>query len=442
MQDLIHTFPDSNIFLHYPPLSQLDWCRICDARMVTLVLCLPVIHELDHKKSDSRLGGRAERAVRELRELHAAGGAVRDGVTLAVYNQELRLEEFPASLSPDSNDDRIVHLVKKYMTANPGVPVAVVTEDFGMELRCQAHGVPVIRMDTSLRLENPQDELTRKYKQAVAELNNLKNRLPAFTLRAVPTGTDPATDAPCQCELVNNWQPLDVQAEMAKQRQAHPKHGAVASHPLMPMATLLTGLISEEEWQRYNKKLDGYYLNYEVYLQRLNTWGANNARTIRFDLWLGNCGTCPAEDVDVLLLLPPKLKWVAERESDLAKPLLRPQPPEPPEQPQPRFPLSPDYFRLPQITPIAEQIERLLDERDRDKVEVFNQGERGFCIHAKLERVKHGQLHNLGSFLGVFGDWNEVGPFEAEYTITTSEIPNKITGKLPFIVRVAGSKQS
>ena len=91
---------------------------------------------------------------------------------------------------------------------------------------------------------------------------------------------------------------------------------------------------------------------------------------------------------------------------------------------------------------MAQQIGRLLQARERDKVEVFNDAMGGFCIHAKLERLKHGELHNLGSFLGVFGDWSQVGPFEAEYTITTSEIPDKITGKLPFIVKVAENKQS
>jgi hypothetical protein len=437
MHNFVHAFPDSNIFLHYPPLSELDWCRICDAKAVTLVVCLPVIHELDHKKSDSRLGGRAERAVKQLREIYATDGVIREGVTLAVYNQELRLEEFPASLSPDSNDDRIVHLVEKYIAANPGLAVAVVTEDFGMELRCEAHSVPVIRVDTSLRLENPQDELTKKYRRAITELNDLKNRLPTFTLQAVPPGVEPATEAPFQCELADAWQPFDVQAEVAKQQQAHPKHSAAA----MSMTAMIPTFVSNDEWRRYNEKLDGYYLNYKLYLQQLNTWAQNNARTIEFDLWLGNVGSCPAEDVDVLLLLPGKLKWVAEKESEIAKPLLRPRPPKPPEKPEPRWPFSLSIPTFLPVTPIAHQIERLLEERKRNKVEVINRGEHGFCIHAKLERLKHGQRHKLGSFLGVFSDWNQVSPFEAEYTITTSEIPNKITGKLPFIVRAAGSKK-
>src|SRR4051812_40650440 len=109
MKDCVHVFPDTNVFLHFPPLSQIDWCKLADAKTVHLVVCLQVIHELDDKKSDSRLGQRADRAIKEIREGHRTGQSLRNGVTLSIFNQELRYADFPTTLSPDSADDRIVH---------------------------------------------------------------------------------------------------------------------------------------------------------------------------------------------------------------------------------------------------------------------------------------------------------------------------------------------
>ena len=108
-------FPDTNSLLHYPPIKEVGWRAICIADEVKLVLCMQVINELDEKKDDSRLGDRARRAIKEIKTLIANGGLVREGVTIEVFNQTLRADEFTASLSPDSKDDNTVHLVKKYL---------------------------------------------------------------------------------------------------------------------------------------------------------------------------------------------------------------------------------------------------------------------------------------------------------------------------------------
>lgn len=174
MKEDLSVFPDTNVFLHFPPIHEIDWCSVCDAKSVRLVVCLTVIHELDEKKSDHRLSSRAERAIKEIREAVKSGGGLRSGVTINIFNREIRASDFPDSLSPDSADDRIVHLAKLFREETPGSEVAIVTGDFGMELRAQAGGITAIELDSSLRLPNPQDELTKKYKQTFNELNALK----------------------------------------------------------------------------------------------------------------------------------------------------------------------------------------------------------------------------------------------------------------------------
>src|SRR5688572_6740645 len=101
----VTAFIDTNALLHYPPIKEIDWCEVCSADAVTIVLCLPVIKELDRYKADGRLGERAAKRIREI--LHHQGRTIRPGVSIHIYNVPLRSSEFPDTLSPDEPDDRI-----------------------------------------------------------------------------------------------------------------------------------------------------------------------------------------------------------------------------------------------------------------------------------------------------------------------------------------------
>jgi hypothetical protein len=371
--------------------------------------------------------------------IRSAGRAVRDGVTLEVFNHEIRAADVPTSLSLDSKDDRIVHSVKKYLEEHAGARVAVYTEDMGMSLRCEANGVAVAEPDPQRRLENPQDELTKKYRQAVSELNAIKNRLPSLTLQVANGGRPPQEGRPFTIELAPKWQPHDVPAELLKVHQAHPKHSQASSlHRTGLPSMMFEKTVSSDDWKRYNSQLDYFYMMYEAYFGQLDAWGECSDRIFNFDLFLTNSGNCPAEDMDVFLILPPPLKLVARVGSEQAKAFMRPVPPAPPERPKPR-PLLPESYHadFPAVRPIAAQIAEAIANRDRDTVEVQNNGNRGFCIHAKIRRLKHGEQHRIGTFLAFIASWDDVKPFEAEFTISAAELPTKATGKIPIVIKVA-----
>jgi hypothetical protein len=70
-------------------------------------------------------------------------------------------------------------------------------------------------------------------------------------------------------------------------------------------------------------------------------------------------------------------------------------------------------------------------------VEVWKDRDGGSKVHAKIRRLKHGQHHMIGTFRAVFGSWDTVKPFNAEVTISASELPDRVSGAIPFIVRTA-----
>src|SRR4051794_29965782 len=101
---MLCVFLDTNVFLHFPPASEIDWVKVCGGT-VKLVVCMPVIHELDKHKNDPRRKERAARAFREIDAILDQDSAVRVSVGLEVLHREIPHAAFEDMLSPDSADD-------------------------------------------------------------------------------------------------------------------------------------------------------------------------------------------------------------------------------------------------------------------------------------------------------------------------------------------------
>ena len=424
--DDLALFLDTNTLLHYPPIKDVAWKSVGGCSSVRLIFCLQVIHELDEKKDDPGLGDRSSRTIKEIKMIRSASGAVREGVTLEVFNYEIRVTDFPTTLSYDSKDDRIVHSVKKYLEEHPDSRVAVYTEDMGMSLRCEANGIPVLEPDKTTRMENPQDELTKKYKATVYELNALKNRLPDLAVLVLQPDELPKPDETplFKATLESSWTDLDIGVEMEKVRRNNPP-ADLRQHHVRQFQP------SNNELASYNSCRDSFFHHHESFLRSLNAWGRKNELVLHFNLWLLNVGHAPAEDVDVVFRLISTLQEVVILGSDNAKPFRRPSPPAAPkipwmEIPTLSSPTSLDLGMEPAVPPSAERI---------DRVQVTFDAQKGWHIEANVRKLKHGAYQQIGSFLAVFGCWEDVKPFDATYSIAASELPKKKNGKIPFIVR-------
>src|SRR5205809_2100739 len=83
----IAVFPDTNVFLHYRPLSELDWCSMAQARSVRVQIAPVVMRELEERKvlhPIKRIRERADRALQMLFRFSQAGAPcqMREGVLL------------------------------------------------------------------------------------------------------------------------------------------------------------------------------------------------------------------------------------------------------------------------------------------------------------------------------------------------------------------------
>jgi PIN domain len=423
-------FLDTNSLLHYPPIKNVDWKAVCGSESVRLVLCLQVIHELDEKKDDSRLGDRASRTIKELKAIRSAGGVVRDGVILDVFNYEVNVADFPATLSYGSKDDRIVHSIKKYAAANASDSIAVYTEDMGMNLRCEAHGLTVIEPDAGSRLENPKAEHDKKYKLAITELNDLKNRVPVLELVISPGDARTPQKKPMTFSIRPTRSEPDLDSEMneyMQERNLFPmKKADIASGGQIPSLPHQHDAVA-----RYNDNLSQHLVEYRKWLETRNLLGKILAHQITVSVWIVNSGLAPADDLDVTLEIGDPVALVYEASSQEAKSLELPDPPGPPERPKQFFGdlgeigglVRPPLYTLPNM-------EHLLNR----KATVEKQDDTNtFRITFGTKRLKHNEHEHIGNLILVLRP-NAVHPFQVQFRITAANITKVIQGAIPIVV--------
>src|ERR1035441_5773280 len=107
----IAIFPDTNLFLHYRPLNEIDWCSMLQSNAVEIEIAPVVTRELEEQKalnSSRKLRDRAATALRLLHK-HLTNPEVRDGVTLRFLLRE-PTADFATSrgLNLQLEDDRLI----------------------------------------------------------------------------------------------------------------------------------------------------------------------------------------------------------------------------------------------------------------------------------------------------------------------------------------------
>ena len=432
LSDEFALFLDTNTLLHYPALSQFDWKSVCRSNQVRLVFCLQVISELDDKKDDSRLGVRAQKRIRELRELRRSNTVFQEGVSVEVFNYQPRSQDFPETLSHEAKDDRIVHSVLTFSKQNPAISVAVYSEDMGMALRCEAHGILVVEPDSGVRLANPESEQQKKHRLAVTELNELKKRVPELELIVTTTHVTQPVKQPAIFEVTGHWEDHDVAAELQKYVANAELHAMnkeeIAGGGLIPKLPQ-----KQDAVHRYNDKLAehveeyGKWLKYRAMLEKIH------AHLFRFQLWIKNTGNVPAEDIDLVIDIPNVLFTLFPDDTEEAKQLVLPEPPKAPIRPTHFFVdfCVRDHFGLKELELL--KMERIFN--NQASVEQSEDGQ-SFRIRYSTKRLKHHDTANCGTMIAVLAP-DKIRPFEMTYHMSAANLTNLIQGKIPMIVKKA-----
>ena len=439
--ELAVLFLDTNILLHFKPLGEIDWKSVADAKAVRLVLCSPVLDELDDKKNDPKTAERARAAIAQLKQIEAALGQVRDGVILETITDD---EE-----ANSNRDAAIIRRVLDYSQQHQSQRVAAVSDDYNMGQRCRAKGVACIELDEQWR-KPVEDETGRKLRKTEEELQRVKNRLPNLRL-LVSLGEDTTPVDVLDVPLAEPDE-VDIEEVLADVQKAHPKVPPDNAN------------FDRAEVEEYNAKLDEFYAKYREYLEHLGIHQNAKALTLGLSLWIENGGTCPAGDVRATLWLPDRfLLVIKEKDVDryvnarvrhmdatMETLFVCPRKPVAPKRPRPR--IQPQFSDLrATLRAVREEITWPNPIRDAlampdIDIDVHRSMEvEGNTVLLWERKVSHHGSACTGTVLAVFAGWDKARPFEASYEIHTDDHPDKFSGKIvirPRAVSQVGSDLS
>jgi predicted nucleic acid-binding protein len=442
-------FLDTNIFLHYRDLDQIDWLTVLETDSVTIIIPPITVQELQSKKdslSRTRIRKRAEMALKKFYALYETDQQAQPHTNINIQLEARDpLIDFSANqLSRDVQDDHLIASMLSYRNEHPEMDIVLVTSDVGLTLLAKAkiQGIKTIRLPDSFKLDEEPDPDQEKIKELEQEIRNIKLKMPQLNLvfgddKQFATFTLPAP-------VIVTQESIDKKISKVKAQHPHmaPKKIDLSkaknmTDALMTMAAAMSAMeslnsISTEDITKYNEELEEYYKSYAQYLRTEADFQNLQHRAIQLSIWLANDGTAPAEDIDVYLHFPDGF--------DLFNKDDRPEPPTPPKPPTPPRTQMQKLF---DGTSLHESVYPIFN-RYHEPAPIYQQPNvsspiikrtSSYDVKFHVEGIKHHLKEPSEVLYVIFESYETARSFHISYEILAADLPHKVTGNLHIIIK-------
>lgn len=435
---MLHIFMDTMIYLHYKPVSEMDFKELFGVEEVTLQVPRVTIRELDgHKDShnSNRVRDRSRSVLKGIEKAMAGGEKIKPGVFLkhCLINPSKTIEAH--GLEAAWNDDRLVATVLDFSISVPGERVILITQDTGAKITCAHLGVECAELPEKYKLPPEQDEYEKEIKKLRTQVQRLQTALPRIKF-----GFGSAQEEVLHVSI-NELSAENIESEVSEKISAlkidvpeinKSTSSAAAMNPFL-VTRFAVAIPSDDEYERYNNERIKYFDSYERYMRADFSRSRRLSLSFQFDLSISNIGTCPAEDVGVWLHFPDgfALCDVEDLEEEIGKEVIEPVRP-----PEPRSAI--ELFQsgalfwapAPHLLSTYSNSFDPLSALSRVTVKRTNSYE----VERNFIKVKHGVSEPFATLVVLFESFEQVKSFSAEYRITVGNLPEAVTGELNFVI--------
>lgn len=443
---MIAAFLDTNIYLHYEMVDQIDWCSILGDFQVTLVL-LPITFRELNKRKDApgapRVRARAGKALARIDALlqDSLSAEVRAGVTLSVVPHDPSIDFRANRLHPDVQDDWLLASALEYRVEHPTVATVVVTADTGLRYKVRGHQLTALQMPESLRLPDEPDEQGKLMRQLEARVRELEKALPQPGI-CFSDDTD-TLDAAVRPALQLRADRVErVLAQLSARFPRYPdslrvedRDGGSSQKVQVNTLTALAAAydhsgVSVGEIRRYNAEREEYLQTYVRWLDDLAVHRSAWRRSVVIDLRLFNLGGAPVDNVDVLLHFPDHAEPIDP--DDLPR---RPDAPLPPQLPRGPVPFS--VASLLSTPPAWPEIPAdLIAPGVKPRLTgPFIRRVNSYAVEYSYDRLRHGSYVPLPRLIVRFASFDDATNFAIDWTIHADNLPEPTSGQLLVCVR-------
>ena len=182
-------FLDTNVYLHYQDIDQINWLEIAQADTVMIVVPPITVRELDKHKDfhqRPRVRKRAGAALKKLDNLFSLTNQTQlsDDVSIHLEDRDPLIDFRKFLLSPEVQDDNLIASIIMYRSEYSDSEIILVTSDAGLILKSKAkrHGITPVQLPDRLKLPEEPDQEQEQIRQLKQEILELKSILPRLYL--------------------------------------------------------------------------------------------------------------------------------------------------------------------------------------------------------------------------------------------------------------------
>jgi hypothetical protein len=432
-------FLDTNIFLHYRSVEQVDWLRVLGAGQVELLVAPVVYRELDTQKDRHPVAKMRKRAAGVVSHMNAvlgeqAFGEVRPNVLLTLLHREPVIDFKAHHLSETVPDDRLIATMLQY-AGDQGVDRAdlvLVAADYLARVKATAQGFKAVPLDDECRLPPETTEEEKRVAELEAEVRRLAGRAPKLQVSFAggesylkiglkPVGPLSEQEIEARMADVRRKYPLIAIAQESNEPGRDPgRAAAIAVDRMAALALAFQG----QDIEARNERHRGYHRAYHDYLEREDAYRQRKSRSIVFSLDVSNVGTAIARDIDLVVESTAVVRVIEKADSK------RPRPPSEPITERDPWAMTPAAmaslnFRPPAISALAPDVSTRVDTL-KD----------GFRIEAHIRKLKHTVMERLGPFVLSFPSVAAIEPLTMHYRLNSESLLENLEGDLHLVAAV------
>lgn len=292
-----YLFLDTNIYLHYIDVEQINWNKIVEDADITIVVPRITLREIDQHKDQSR--GKIQKRAKAISAKFAQ--IFLDEKT---FKYTFALCDEPAASSFDGgkfnihiNDDWFIlsALHSNYDVAD----IVVISSDTNLLLKAKENGLDFRKMSDEYRLKEELSDEEKEIKALKIELEKYKNRQPKPSVIFEKEESDKQIlKRPNKRDLEDE---LSIYMENLKKEYPYWERGKVCTSSNLFGLNLL---VTQEQIDKYNAELNDYFEEEEEFQRFLLQKDILDERFRELSFGISNDGNAQTGDMNVFIEFP------------------------------------------------------------------------------------------------------------------------------------------
>ena len=284
---------DTNTFLHYTFFTDIDWCEALNLKKVTLVMCYPVLKELERQKIYNPKGNLRKRSAKVVREINSrldAGvhSTLRKNVNLEFTKKRIDIDWDKEELNPDIIDDYII----AYVISDERINKKIITTDPGLKLTAGGKGIKCLSLPEKYRLE-----IKDKRDKEIEKLKRQLDKKPKLQLKILG---DKDYSKICKIKLRN---PPQIQVTKIEEYLENIKEDLLNKEKENKevMRRDAQGVIRIKKYMQYESIINDLVDEHKYYFKKYYQFIERSSRIHKINLVILNAGNWPASDIEINL---------------------------------------------------------------------------------------------------------------------------------------------